>query len=111
MKKLEIERKMNEALHYVSTNLLESGHNSKPVLFHSFKVGYKLYINGYGENVVIAGILHDLIEDTDVTYDKLKEDFSLAIAELVQAVSFDSSIKDKKIQTEAQAESKNSNLV
>lgn len=98
--RLEIERKMNEALHYVSTNLLSSGHNSKPVLFHSFKVGYKLYINGYRENIVIAGILHDLIEDTNITYNQLKEEFGKEIADLVQVVSFDASIKDKQIQTE-----------
>ena len=36
--KMELGKKMDVALHYVAKNLSETGHNTKPVLFHSFKV-------------------------------------------------------------------------
>ena len=89
---------MDRALHYCAEKLKESGHNSKPVLLHSFKVSMNLYSYGYEENIVIAGALHDLIEDTDVTYEEIKNDFGKVIADIVKAVSFNKNIKDKYLQ-------------
>jgi len=34
----------------------------KPILFHDIRVGVYLYENGYSENIVLAGVLHDAIE-------------------------------------------------
>lgn len=65
------------------------------MLFHSFKVAYKLYQHDYSEEIVIAGALHDLLEDTSVTKEELKERFGDPIANIVSAVSFDSNIKDE----------------
>lgn len=96
--KMELGKKMDEALHYVSKNLLESGHNSKPVLFHSFKVAFRLYEYGYSDVVVISAILHDLIEDTDVTYHDICQKYGEEIARIVEAVSFDPKIDDKLLQ-------------
>lgn len=39
------------------------------------------------DNSIIAGILHDTIEDTALTYDRIKEEFSEEIAELVDGVT------------------------
>lgn len=39
------------------------------------------------ENVIIAGILHDTLEDTDTTYNELVEKFNKEIADLVMDVS------------------------
>jgi len=93
--KMELGKKMDEALHYVSSNLLISGRNSKPVLFHSFKVAFRLYELNYDENVVISAVLHDLIEDTDITYEDIKSKYGKEIADIVSAVSFDPKIDDK----------------
>ena len=93
--KMELGMKMDVALHYVAYNLRKTGHNTKPVLFHSFKVAYKLYQYGYGEEIVIAGALHDLIEDTSITKEDIKNVFGEAVANIVNAVSFDSNIKDE----------------
>lgn len=35
----------------------------KPSLFHSIRVGTHLFEQGYEKNIVIAGFLHDIIED------------------------------------------------
>ena len=97
--KMELGKKMDIALHYTAYNLRKTGYNTKPVLFHSFKVAYKLYQYGYGEEIIIAAILHDLLEDTSVAKEDIKIKFGESIANIVSAVSFDSDIKDKLEQT------------
>ena len=56
---VQFEEEMDSAFHFVSICLEESGHNTKPVLFHSFKVAMSLYSSGYSRDIVIASILHD----------------------------------------------------
>ena len=92
---------MDKALHYAAKNILETGHNSKPVLTHSFRVADLLYQLDYEEDIVIAAILHDLIEDTCVTYDDIKNHFNERVADIVLAVSFDPNIDDYIDQTKA----------
>ncbi len=99
MKDFLLEVKMNEAFIYLADNIKKSGHNPKPVVTHSIMVSTTLYHCGYEENIVLAGILHDLIEDTDITYNDIERDFGGDIARLVMAVTFDDSILDKKEQT------------
>lgn len=98
LKDVNLEKEMDIALHFVSKSLDESGHNSKPVLFHSFKVGTILYELDYSKDIVISGILHDLLEDTDITYEDICDSFDEEIARCVLAVTFDSKISDKLVQ-------------
>lgn len=39
------------------------------------------------QNVLIAGLLHDTLEDTNTTYEEIVENFSKSIADMVQEVS------------------------
>ena len=93
--KMELGKKMDDAFQYVAYKLRETGHNTKPVLFHSFKVAYQLYKYNYSEEVVISAILHDLIEDTNVKKEDIANKFGDVIANIVSAVSFDPNIKDE----------------
>lgn len=93
--KMELDKKMDKALHFTAGNLLESGHNPKPVLLHSFRVAELLYKLNYPEEIVIAGILHDLIEDTDIEQNDIEKEFSNKVANIVDAVSFNPHIEDK----------------
>ncbi|RNJ25805.1 HD domain-containing protein [Halosegnis longus] len=86
----EIER----ALQYLVHSFEASGDNPKPVVLHSTRVGMDLYDRGYEEATVVAGFLHDLIEDTDVTADKIRSRFGPEVADIVAAASFDPSIDD-----------------
>ena len=47
------------------------------MIFHPFTVGMILQRNGCDEDVVAAGILHDVVEDTDATNEDLKNDIEL----------------------------------
>lgn len=64
---------------------------SVPYVTHPLTVGLILSQAGAGEDVVVAGILHDTIEDCDpygsVTKEMLAEKFGEIVAELVDAVS------------------------
>ena len=47
------------------------------------------------ENVLMAGLLHDTLEDTDTTYNELKKEFGGVIADLVNEVTQEGE-KDEK---------------
>lgn len=58
----------------------------KPYILHPLGVWRRLQQAGHDEHVQIAGLLHDVIEDTPVTADQLYEQFSESAA-LVEIVS------------------------
>lgn len=58
-----------------------------PYLVHPLKVAEILIQHGCAQEVVIAGLLHDTIEDTPIAFDTIAEQFGNHIAELVQAVT------------------------
>ena len=93
---LQNDKKIKEAIKFLVLAIEKSGHNSKPVIIHSIRVGLHLDELGYKQKIVIAGILHDLLEDSETTFEEIKQNFGPQIANLVQANSFDKNIKDKK---------------
>ena len=54
-----------------------------------------MYSSCYSRDIVIASILHDLLEDTSVTYDDLVMQYGTPVADIVKAVTFESKINDK----------------
>lgn len=58
-----------------------------PYITHPYTVGMYLKQAGCDDEVVAAGILHDVLEDTPATYEELKTKFGERVAELVNAVS------------------------
>ena len=49
---------------------------------------------GYADHVVAAGMLHEVLEDTDAERDELEQRFGLEVAGLVAALSDDPEIED-----------------
>ena len=86
----EIER----AIRYLVHSFESSGANPKPVILHSTRVGMGLYDRGYEQPIVVAGFLHDLLEDTDVTSEEIRSEFGNEVARIVEATSFDEQIDD-----------------
>lgn len=58
-----------------------------PYIAHPFGVGLILARAGYDEEVIIAGILHDTVEDTDVTLERVEETFGARVAAIVRGCS------------------------
>ena len=81
--KHEIER----ALFFLSNALQDSGHNTKPVLLHSIQVAQMLWERGFPQDVVIAAVLHDVVEDTDITIDDVEQSFGHQVAVYVDALT------------------------
>lgn len=58
-----------------------------PYISHPMTVGFMLARQGFNEATVVAGILHDVVEDTPVTIETVEKEFGPAVAEMVAAVS------------------------
>lgn len=82
--------KLLSALHYASIahrNQLRKGPSNIPYISHPAAVGMILWKAGYSEDITAAGILHDVIEDTEFGYDDIKQKFGARVADLVKDVS------------------------
>lgn len=62
-----------------------------PYIVHPMEVMQILTENGCGEDLIVAGILHDTLEDTDTNPVEIKEKFGERVLELVQSESEDKS--------------------
>ncbi|WP_391206638.1 HD domain-containing protein [Psychrobacillus sp. L4] len=58
-----------------------------PYIAHPFAVGMLLQQFKCSEEVIVAGILHDTLEDTSVTVEELSEHFGDKVTKLVKAAS------------------------
>jgi (p)ppGpp synthase/HD superfamily hydrolase len=65
-----------------------------PFVTHPLEVACLLYEAGYPDEVVAAGVLHDVLEDTDAERSDLESRFGPRVAELVEAVTDDPAIED-----------------
>ena len=61
---------------------------------HSIAVACLLAAVGEGQTVVVAGLLHDVLEDTDVAPEEVQDRFGLEVARVVRALSQDPAIAD-----------------
>lgn len=61
-------------------------------LDHPFAVARLLQDEGQPPVLVVAGLLHDVLEDTDVSADELRERFGPEVTSLVEALTQDPSI-------------------
>ncbi len=68
-----------------------SGHFRKgtriPYIIHPLGVAKILIDHGCSEEVVVAGILHDTVEDTPITPEDIRRSFGERVAQLVRDVS------------------------
>jgi (p)ppGpp synthase/HD superfamily hydrolase len=58
-----------------------------PYLMHPVHVSIILIRHGFGEDLAIAGLLHDVVEDTDIPLTLIRAEFGDSVARLVGAVS------------------------
>lgn len=63
------------------------------MIFHPFTVGMMLQRCGCDEDVVTAGILHDVVEDTNHTFEDIEREFGKTVKDYV----YDASELDKSL--------------
>lgn len=106
MKKIDKAGNINKELVIKAFNLAAEAHgdqrriSGEPYVTHPVEVASILVDMGMDTNTVVAGLLHDVIEDTKYTYDEISEIFNAEIAELVDGVTKLGKIKYKSKEEE-----------
>jgi guanosine-3',5'-bis(diphosphate) 3'-pyrophosphohydrolase len=72
---------------------VRNGSGGMPYIEHPKAVAERLAGAGYDDDVVAAALLHDVVEDSDLTIGDLRKRFGDGIAGLVAALSDDESIE------------------
>lgn len=85
---------INKAIKYATKK--HQGQNRKgkdvPYIVHPLEVFNILYRMGADEKLLVAGLLHDVVEDTDTTANELQKKFGSDVMELVMAHTEDKSL-------------------
>jgi (p)ppGpp synthase/HD superfamily hydrolase len=76
---------------------LRKGSMPFPYVTHLFATAFTLLDYTNDEDVIIAALLHDTIEDTDYTIDELQEDFGGKVREIVEAVTEPKSTPENRV--------------
>ncbi|MGZ6652009.1 MAG: HD domain-containing protein, partial [Solirubrobacteraceae bacterium] len=63
--------------------------DDRAFIAHPVHVARLLAARGYDEEVVAAALLHDVVEDTEVTLDEVRQRFGARVAQLVECVTED----------------------
>ena len=61
--------------------------SGEPYMIHPVNVAYILSELELDDETICAALLHDVIEDTSITYDNIKEEFNESIADMVAGVT------------------------
>ncbi len=86
-----IERAIRLTLH-AHAGQIRKADPQVPYASHPLHVAIMVQEAGGGEDSVIAALLHDLLEDTDVTPEDLHDEFGAEVSTIVQEVSEDKSL-------------------
>lgn len=90
----EFDYRVEKAIYFAGDALRNAPDLIKPVFLHSVRVGMRLYHGEYSERVILSGFLHDILEDTKITFIDLEREFGAEVAHIVQANTVDILIKD-----------------
>ena len=88
---IQIER----AIKFLVERINQCGNNPKPVILHSIRVAFRLDTLDYNRDVIIAALLHDVVEDSETTIEEVKKYFGKKVGRLVASCTFDKKMKDK----------------
>lgn len=61
--------------------------SGEPYIIHPLNVAYILADTGLDDNTICAALLHDVVEDTEVTDDDIRKEFGEEIADMVAGVT------------------------
>ena len=93
---LDLERDLDRAVVFMAAKASEA--ESLPVasILHSIRVGLRLQRDGGSREMVLAGLLHDVVEDTHATVEEVAAQFGSEVAELVGAMTIDESLDSQE---------------
>ena len=65
----------------------EVRYTGHPYIIHPLAVAFTLAEMSFNLNMVIAGLLHDTVEDTEITLEDIKKEFGSDVADMVDGVT------------------------
>jgi guanosine-3',5'-bis(diphosphate) 3'-pyrophosphohydrolase len=68
--------------------------DGSPFIVHPVRVAELVEAEGFGESVIAAALLHDVVEDSDLEADEVVERFGTEVGRLVAALTEDERIAD-----------------
>lgn len=71
---------------------VRNGSGGMPYVEHPIAVASRLDEHGYGEEVLAAALLHDVVEDSGTTLDEIREEFGEEVAGMVGALTDDEAL-------------------
>lgn len=89
----EIESKFEKAVQLLCRFMPVGEERKKPLLMHALRVGMYLYERNYSANVVLGGLLHDVLEWTESPDDLVRTEFGDEVYAIVKATK-DRNISD-----------------
>jgi len=90
----DIERALNFCVFYHEGQYRKSG---EEYAVHPILVAYIVAYFGGDKEMIIASLLHDVVEDTECTIDRLKSEFSESVANLVEGLTKIVEIRDENL--------------
>lgn len=84
---MNIEEKAKQFAICAHEGMVRKADPDKPYIVHPIDVAHKLKKHGFDENVIAAGYLHDVVEDTSYTLEIIEKEFGRDIASLVKGAS------------------------
>jgi len=88
--------KIEKAILFLVKFVSQYKDNPKPLILHSVRVGTKLMDLNAPVNIVIAGILHDIVEDTHCTFNIIQKKYGKKVVDIIIALTQDYSFKNYK---------------
>ena len=90
-----LELQFEKAVRLLGKYMPKGETRKKPIIIHSLRVGFYLYQKGYSENIIMAGLLHDVLEWTKYPKKTFEKEFGKKVYLLTLANTQNSKIKDK----------------
>jgi len=68
-------------------------HGSVPYVVHPFMVSRILTKHGFSDEIIAAGLAHDLLEDTDIGEEEIERELGSKVLKIVKGLSEDKSLE------------------
>ena len=88
------EEKYKKAIEFMYRWISDDHTRKKPIIPHALRVGKYLYENNYSDDVINAGLLHDILEWSDCPGEDVVRKFGQHVFDIVSANTKDRSIDD-----------------
>lgn len=92
----ELELQCEKAVQFLCECMPIGEERRKPLLMHSLRVGMYLYEHNYSNDIVLGGLLHDVLEWTKSSENQIREMFGDQVLAIVKANTKDRNISDPR---------------